>query len=745
VTAVSTENLLEIVVGGSASDSSAAVAGTFAVIVINPGDHATAASIGDNAVVHAGGNVSVTASDTADKLSIVSGNVAISTSSAGVGASLALLVRSGTVTATIGNGADIEADGSTGLTVSATQTGNVLLVAVAGAGGDSAGIAGSVSVDVLTDTTTAGIGNNTTVNCVGGSCVNSSANATQAVVVTATDTTTILSLAGAVAVGGTAGVGVGLDVEDLHKTTAASIGSSTTVHANGDVVVAAKSSEDIKSISAGVSVGGTAAVTVNAAVPVITVTTTAGVGSSSNVRAGGNVIVSADEAMNLFVIAGNISVGGTAAIGAGVAVPVVTKTTTAAIGSSATVTGLGIGSHITHGSINDGTFTTTGTDTRFDPRGILGGYPTAPPQPNPVQQGVEADGMTINLGFTHHFSEGQQVVYDAGGGAPITGLVNGDTYYVHLVPGCGTCIQIRGPNDSNAPIITGMSLPGGVRMGENQRFIPTNTPGAAGDDAPRFNPVTDTGSNYIVLPYVFSGTLNVGDPVVYSSGGGTAIGGLTDGATYYVVDPSPDHFQIADSKCHATGLAADCNGTAQPVMALTLNGSVATGRSHSFVPSGKLPGADAQQSGPQAITADTMAVNGVAVTATNSDYIASLGVSAGVAGTVAVNLSGSISVLSVHTSATIGAYALVNCASGNVTCSANDLAADPSQSVVVASGNNYRTLGLAASVAVSASAAIGASAAMRVVDLHSDALIDHNAVVNARQNISVTGSVKLTV
>ncbi|WP_345337994.1 hypothetical protein, partial [Actinomadura viridis] len=74
-------------------------------------------------------------------------------------------------------------------------------------------------------------------------------------IVLASDHTTVLALAGILAIGGTAGVGVGVDVEVIHKTTSASIGAGTTVRANGDVVVQAISSDDIKSISVGGAFG----------------------------------------------------------------------------------------------------------------------------------------------------------------------------------------------------------------------------------------------------------------------------------------------------------------------------------------------------------------------------------------------------------------------------------------------------------------------------------------------------------
>src|SRR5262249_9040411 len=147
--------------------------------------------------------------------------------------------------------------------------------------------------------------------------------------------------------------------------------------------------------------------------------------------------------MQLFAVAGNISVAGTAAVGAAIAVPVVTKNTSAVIGSHAMVTALATGANITHGTVNAGSYSTTGTDIRFDPRGIQRGDPTTSPNPdgNPTPTtGLEVDGSTINLGYKHNFVSGQQVVYDAGGGAAITGLTDGATYWV--IPVSDTEIQL---------------------------------------------------------------------------------------------------------------------------------------------------------------------------------------------------------------------------------------------------------------------------------------------------------------
>jgi hypothetical protein len=139
VKAIANETLFELTVAGGAG-TGAAVSGSILVVLLDElGDHSTSAYIDDNAVVHAGGKVEVSASDTAN-LDLPSGNIAIGTGSAGVGVSAAILVRTGKVDATIGNGAQVTGVAG-GVKVSATQSEDVLLIAVSGAGGNSAGVA----------------------------------------------------------------------------------------------------------------------------------------------------------------------------------------------------------------------------------------------------------------------------------------------------------------------------------------------------------------------------------------------------------------------------------------------------------------------------------------------------------------------------------------------------------------------------------------------------------------------------
>src|SRR5690606_16264845 len=83
---------------------------------------------------------------------------------AAVGVASTLLLRTGLVEAGIAEYDRIIARGSTGLSISATQSEDFEATAVAGSAGGTAGVAGSASVAVLDNTTHAYIAGNVVVN-----------------------------------------------------------------------------------------------------------------------------------------------------------------------------------------------------------------------------------------------------------------------------------------------------------------------------------------------------------------------------------------------------------------------------------------------------------------------------------------------------------------------------------------------------------------------------------------------------
>ncbi|HWK83337.1 MAG TPA: hypothetical protein VNS61_06325, partial [Caldimonas sp.] len=243
------------------------------------------------------------------------------------------------------------------------------------------------------------------------------------------------------------------------------------------------------------------------------------------------------------------------------------------------------------------------------------------------------------------------------------------------------------------------------------RFVPTDQGGVREDKSPRFNPQNsidvDTGSGFITLPY----NIGIGndDQVLYSSGDGQAIGGLQNGQTYYAINVT--------STANSTHLklSATKGGSA---IGLTSTG---TGTSHSIVRGGDTPSGDASETGPRVISPSTTSLNGVAVTASNSDDIAAIGISAGISGTAAVNLSGAVAVVTANTSAYVGKSAQIT--------SAGD--------VKVAAGNQYHELSVAATLAIGGDAGVGVGIGIHLITLNTDAFIDNSAVVTAGGNVSV--------
>ena len=543
----------------------------------------------------------------------------------------------------------------------------------------------------------------------------------------ASDTTAVLALAGQLAIGGNAGVGVGLDVEVLTKDTQAWIGNGGTITTTGNVTVDAKSAETATSLSVGGTVGGTAAVTVNAGVSVYDVTTQAYIANGTNsgngakIFADGSVRISADERLELNVVGGNISGGGTAAVGAAVAVPVVLKNTHAWIGDFAQVNGRGA----LPLDVVTGSYTVTAVDTRFNPANA-----------------VDAGARTIDLGYAHGFSDGDEVVYDNGQVTSppdpkitsISGLSDGGVYYVKTVPFTNKVQLFSNPGLTGLPI----AVSGGT--GESHRLVPTNQAGVVKDGANRFDPnapgAVDPGNNTFKLPYTFS--VSNDDAIVYSAGGGKVITGLVDGQTYYYKDAGgicAGCFQLLDKRSDEGGVVVDIGAVPAPSEA---------GRSHSFVPGGRAPSADAASAGPRSILLTTTPYRGVAVTASNSDDVGSFGIGLGIGGTAAVSLAGSINVDTIHTSAHIGGSAKVNC---NVltSCADNVPSANVDQSVRVAAANQFYELGIAVSVAVGGTAGVAVPVGVRVANIDTSAWVGNNAAINAMRDIAITANSKETV
>ena len=357
VDATAADVILGIGAAGAGS-SSVALAGSVVVLTL---DTLTRASIAGDAStpVSADGSVRVGADSDAD-IDTIAGNLAFS-GSTGFGASNTTIVRTDTTEAFVGDGAVVDAKGNgdaiavptgeagalitdaafVGLSVTATSREDLLTIAAGGVGAGSAGIAGSATVNLLDETTRAFIGAGAAINQADG---NAGAAAGQGVNLLARDDTKILAVAGAIAGGGSVGVGAGADIGVIDKLTEAFIGAGTDVGATGDVKIQAIAEEKVISVSALLGIGGSAGIAGSAGVYVLDLATRAYVAGgathaeAATVAAGGNVLVAASDETTMDIIAGNVAGAGSVAVGASAAVVTSTKETLAYIGTNADVT-----------------------------------------------------------------------------------------------------------------------------------------------------------------------------------------------------------------------------------------------------------------------------------------------------------------------------------------------------------------------------------------------------------------------
>ena len=339
IEAQSREDITSVAAAAGLS-SSVAVGASVSVYVM---DTATEALTGSDVSLN-GGRIDVRASGELEAEQIA-GQLALG-SDAGVGLANTTLVHKDRVEAQLGARAELRASAAAGLTVEAASSEQLLGIAAAGAGSATAGVAGSAVVNILNETTRAGIADGARINAT-------------AVQVLAEADTEMLDVAGSVSFGGTAGIGAGAGVTQLTKNTEASLGSGVVADIAGNLRVQALSSEELLAVSAAGGGGGTAGVAGAAGILVADVTVRAFVGDdpldgqasagAGHVHARGSVAITADDDLDVTNIAGSIAIGGSAAIGASVGVPVVTKKIEAFVGDGAKLTADG------HGAIDAAT------------------------------------------------------------------------------------------------------------------------------------------------------------------------------------------------------------------------------------------------------------------------------------------------------------------------------------------------------------------------------------------------------
>ena len=468
--------------------------------------------------------------------------------SLGIGASLALNIANITALAEVADNALLI--GANNLTLSADSITSAHTYSTAGGeagGGKGVGIGGAISLTVANNDTRADIGSGSPLT-IGG---NFSA--------TATHNGTTATMADAAASGGAAAVGIALGLNVALDDTLAT--TNRQIIAGGDVTFAAstisKSSSDAKASAAGAKgeepaagdgSGGTpkngvdqqvgdqrglADKKANAAGTKNTGTTETKKAETSD----GGVSVAGAVGVNIAITGakafipdyGEISAGGT------VTLRTSQNTDASARGDGSAVdplnsVGVGVGIGINFAMVNNSA--SIGSGAVVNAAGVVVEAGMAEVAKPFALTSVYENRDSIDLGKDNGLRTGDAVVYDNGGGSSISGLTNGQTYYV--VADNTRTFNAR-PN--RVDDLVGSELPS---------IIPTDLFEPLGDVSYKDNWI-DLGSNHL---------LKDGDLVVYSKGNIlnlSAIGGLTDGATYIVdVDEAnPTRIKLLDAKTKA--------------------------------------------------------------------------------------------------------------------------------------------------------------------------------------------------
>ncbi len=157
-----------------------------------------------------------------------------------------------------------------------------------------------------------------------------------------------------------------------------------------------------------------------------------------------------------------------------------------------------------------------------------------------ISAAIPAVTNAITFASAHGFSTGQEVVYHNGGGTSIGGLTDGIAYYVIKVNDF-TIELASSLANATAATPTPITLTS-VGKGDGHSFAPT-----APAKALTFGPtaVATTNASADEISFATSPDLATGDAVFYHNGGGTSIGGLTDGQTYYVIAIDATHIKLA--------------------------------------------------------------------------------------------------------------------------------------------------------------------------------------------------------
>jgi hypothetical protein len=370
--------------------------------------------------------------------------------------------------------------------------------------------------------------------------------------------------------GDATGVGGSFSVVRYNNTTQAVVASGATVRAH-DLIVDAESTT--QNVSMGIAYGKSGETSVNGVVNYVEIidTTLAQIGQGAEVYATGSVDVTANDTPVVVNIAGGVSIGTSVGFGLTVGTNVIKRDTKALIGERDVL--LGDDGFAPNTGVNRYTNTIdlgyahgfqTGDQVAYssagDGDGAIGGLADggvyyvrrindttiglgrSPEEANPTAPTFGSAAFTgsnvLDLGYAHGFQTGDAVVYD-----------NGVTYYVIRVDATRVKLASSLLDANKATALTLPASPTGSGTNHSLRlaFDPSGANGSQYTIGRTFVPTTAVTSSYDSINVGSPHGFQLGQAIVYAAGGDAAIGGLTNGAIYYVVPDtnSPNAFHLA--------------------------------------------------------------------------------------------------------------------------------------------------------------------------------------------------------
>lgn len=654
-------------------------------------------------------------------------------------------------------------------------------VAVSGGGttGDFAG-AGSAGIN-LHETSTWAIVDRQAI--VGGKSLD----------VSAADTSDLATMAGAIGVSsGGVGIGLGLDLNILHKDTLASIGRGAEVTTDASLQIHADSTETLTSVGATAGVGNSVGGAASAAVQVIETTTHAAVEDGTDATdhatlvAGGPITVSAHGSLDTKLIAGSVGAGGTAGIGAANTTLVHTDAVEARVGdwtevnsqgrlavhADSTETYLTIGAAGAAGGsgsfagaavvniLNETTHATVGEHATLQ---IGDGVKAGAPGVEVTAQDVTTD---VSVGGSLSASGG----VSAGIGADVATLSKSTIASI----GSGVTAPIEGDLRVDAQSVEDVtSAVGGLAassnvaltLDANVHVYDITTRAFIGDD-PRDKTVfggtgdVHAGGNVVISADDRTEIDKVVGSVAVS---GTAAFGAAAAVT--TVNKSVEAFVgdgakvTGDGKTSATSVRTGKFTESYQAASKSTDGIESNSTATLDADAGSLSAqgevglpdltdvsTDTHDDGQDAATDESLTqqrvvapalkggFHGVAITATNRDDIEDYTISLA-GGTAAFAISAGVNVLDVNTRAFVGTGAKIN---------ESTAGANPDQDVLVAAGSDFAHVNFGGSVAAG-QVGIGPAAAISTINEHTEARIGWDAegevataaTANARRDVTV--------